>query len=106
MKSINILGTEYSFKVADLNNPELAENDGLCRVFDKEIIIRATEYMGGISQKSREERTDHVIRHELIHAIAQESGVSYGNNEDLVDWIAHIVPIVNKAFNEIKEIGE
>lgn len=106
MKSINILGTEYSFKVDDLNNPELAENDGLCRIFDKEIIIRATEYMGGISQKSREERTDHVIRHELIHAIAQESGVSYGNNEDLVDWIAHIVPIVNKAFNEIKEMGE
>ena len=45
----------------------------------------------------------HGVRHELIHAVAQECGVAYGNNEDLVDWIAHIIPIVNKAFDEIKE---
>lgn len=103
MKTVNILGTPYSFKVDDLNNPELGENDGLCRVFDKEIIVRATEYMGGISEESKQRRTDHVVRHELIHAVAQECGVAYGNNEDLVDWIAHIIPIFNKAFDEIKE---
>lgn len=103
MKTVNILGTPYSFKVDGLNNPELRKNDGLCRVFDKEIIVRATEYMGGISEGSKQRRTDHVVRHELIHAVAQKCGVAYGNNEDLVDWIAHIIPIVNKAFDEIKE---
>lgn len=103
MKTVNILGTPYSFKVDDLNNPELGKNDGLYRVFDKEIIVRATEYMGGISEESKQRRTDHVVRHELIHAVAQECGVAYGDNEDLVDWIAHIIPIVNKAFDEIKE---
>lgn len=106
MKIINILGTDYTFKVDDLNNEELATNDGLCRIYDKEIIVRATDYMAGLSEQSRQNRTDHVVRHELVHAVAQECGVSYGGNEDLVDWIAHIIPIVNKAFDEIKELGE
>lgn len=106
MKTINILGTDYTFKVDDLNNEELATNDGLCRIYDKEIIVRATDYMAGLTEQSRQNRTDHVVRHELVHAVAQECGVSYGCNEDLVDWIAHIIPIVNKAFNEIKELGE
>lgn len=106
MKTINILGTDYTFKVDDLNNEELAANDGLCRIYDKEIIVRATDYMAGLTEKSKQIRTDHVVRHELVHAVAQECGVSYGDNEDLVDWIAHIIPIVNKAFDEIKELGE
>lgn len=106
MKTINILGTDYTFKVDDLNNEELAQNDGLCRIYDKEIIVRATDYMAGLTEQSRQNRTDHVVRHELVHAVAQECGVSYGDNEDLVDWIAHIIPIVNKAFDEIKELGE
>ncbi len=106
MKTVNILGTPYTFKVDDLNNEELAQNDGLCRIYDKEIIVRATEYMAGLTDKSRQDRTDHVVRHELVHAVAQECGVSYGDNEELVDWIAHIIPIVNRAFDEIKELGE
>lgn len=106
MKTINILGTDYTFKVDDLNNEELATNDGLCRIYDKEIIVRATDYMAGLTEQSRQNRTDHVVRHELVHAVAQECGVSYGDNEDLVDWIAHIIPIVNKAFDEIKELGD
>ena len=106
MKIINILGTPYTFKVDDLNNPNLGTNDGYCKIYDKEIGIRPTEFMAGDSQKTRENRTDHVIRHELVHAVAQECGVSYGDNEELVDWIAHIIPIVNKAFDEIKELGD
>lgn len=106
MKTINILGTPYTFKVDDLNNEELAQNDGLCRIYDKEIIVRATDFMAGLTEQSRQSRTDHVVRHELVHAVAQECGVSYGDNEDLVDWIAHIIPIVNKAFDEIKELGD
>lgn len=106
MKTINILGTPYSFKVDDLNNPDLATNDGLCRIYDKEIVVRATEYMACGTEHARQTRTDHVVRHELVHAVAQECGVPYGDDEDLVDWIAHIIPIVNKAFAEIKELGD
>ena len=100
---LNILGTEYTYMVDDLNNEELAENDGICRIYDKEIIVRDKQYMAGLTDKSKQARKDHVIRHELIHAIAQECGVSYGDNEELVDWIAHIIPIVNKAFFDIRQ---
>ena len=44
---INILGTEYSFKVGDLNERELAENDGICELHDKYILVRNPEYMCG-----------------------------------------------------------
>ena len=70
---------------------------------DEEIVVREKQYMSGITDKSKQYRKDHVIRHELVHAVAQEWGVPYGDNEDLVDWIAHIIPIVNKAFDDIKQ---
>ena len=104
-ETISILGTEYEFVVDDLNNPELATNDGFCLIYDKKIVVRGRDYMSGLTEKSRQYRMDHVIRHELIHAVAQESGASYGNNEELVDWIAHIIPIVNKAFEDIGQKG-
>lgn len=101
--TINILGTDYTYKTDDLNNPELGANDGICRIYDKEIIVRENKYMSGFTDLTRQRRQDHVIRHELIHAIAEECGVNYGNDEHLVDWIAHIIPIVNYAFNDIKD---
>lgn len=98
---INILGTDYDFKKDDLNNPDLALNDGVCKTFDKEIIVRRKEYMDGNTEKGKTYRYNHVLRHELIHAVAEESGVSYGENEELVDWIAHIIPIINTKIAEL-----
>lgn len=101
MTKINILGTEYFVKDGDLNERELAENDGVCELYEKYILIRKPEYMCGLTDGARKERYNHVLRHEIIHAIAHECGVQYGNDENLVDWIAHIIPIVNKAIVEI-----
>lgn len=102
METINIMGTKYKFYVSDLNEEILAQNDGMCKLYDKEIWLRKAPYMGGDSDKSRYERFNHVLRHELVHAVAQECGVSYGENEELVDWIAHIIPIVNEAYDKLK----
>ena len=104
-KKINILGTAYEVYSDDLNNRDLAVNDGFCLIYDKEIVIRQPEYMDGLSARSRKERWNHVLRHELIHAAAQESGVKYGDDEALVDWIAHIVPIINNAVESLKSEG-
>ena len=102
MTKVNILGTEYTYMEDDLNNPDLALNDGICFIGDKEIVVRRKEFMNGATEKSREYRYRHVIRHELIHAFAEESGVSYGDNEKLVDWIAHMIPYINKAVCTIE----
>ena len=103
MTEINILGTIYEFKTGDLNERELAEADGICELYDKYILLRSPEYMCGQSAQARQNRYDHVLRHEIIHAIAHECGVKYGDDENLVDWIAHIIPIVNNAVREIEE---
>lgn len=101
MNKVNILGTEYEFTTDDLNNSELAVYDGKCDLFDKIILLRKKEYMAGNSDEAKKYRYDHVLRHELVHAFAQECGVSYGDNEELVDWIAHIIPLVNEAVVKI-----
>lgn len=100
------MGVPYTYKEDDLNNPLLAQADGICQLFGKEIVVRKTEYLDGNTTEEKAYRKDRVLRHELVHAIAEECGVRYGDNEDLVDWIAHIIPIVEKAFNEVKAKGE
>lgn len=100
---VNILGTKYDFSVDDLNNPDLAQNDGICKIYDKGIVIRNPAYMPGETEETRERRYEHVLRHEIIHAFAEESGVSYGDNEDLVDWIAAMIPRINAVYEEIQK---
>lgn len=105
MTKINIKGQDYEFSRDDLNNQELAENDGICKLLDKKIYVREREFLLGESEQAKKCREEHVVRHELVHALAEECGVAYGDNEDLVDWIAHIIPHINKAFNQLKEDG-
>lgn len=101
--TVNILGTEYTFTADDLNNRELAENDGVCFTADKRAIIRKPCYLAGSTEQRRKERFRHVIRHELIHAFATESAVSYDDDEQLVDWIAAMIPKINRAAEAIEE---
>lgn len=102
MTKVSILGKEYEVATDDMNNDELFENDGKCDLYDKKILLRKKEYMSGFSEAAREYRYNHVLRHELVHAFAQECGVPYGDNEALVDWIAHIIPLVNEAVVQIE----
>lgn len=103
---INIMGTEYEYFRDDLNNPELSTSDGYCMIYDKAICVRERRYLAGESEKAKMLREEHVIRHEVVHAIAEETGVEYGENEALVDWIAKVIPHVNKALEDIKNGDE
>lgn len=105
MTKLNIKGQDYEFFRDDLNNIDLASNDGYCKIFDKQICVRERQYLSGDCEESKKYREEHVVRHELIHALAQECGVAYGDDEALVDWIAAIIPHVNKAVNQLKEDG-
>ena len=105
MTKVNIKGQDYEVFRDDLNNPDLAENDGYCELYDKKICMRQREFLPGKSEEAKKLREEHVIRHELIHALAEECGVSYGDNENLVDWIAAIIPHVNKAVDQLRKDG-
>lgn len=96
------MGAHYSYDTECEDLTIMSGHDGVCKTFDKQIFLRTKELMCADSAAGLEYRFDHVLRHELVHAVAEECGVNYGDDEALVDWIAHIIPIVNKAFNEVK----
>lgn len=98
---VNVLGTEYEIIIDDSIVSKGV--DGLCKSYDKEIVIRSKGEMLGSedSESSKEVRYKEVLRHELIHAFFDEAGLDdYSSNEQLVNWIAIQFPKMLKAFIE------
>lgn len=68
MKTVNILGTEYTIEVDEsLDNKGL---DGLCKGYDKQITLRNVGSMlcDDDSTETKRKRYNEVLRHEIIHA--------------------------------------
>ena len=96
MKTVDVLGTNYLVMSQNkTQNPKLRDADGLCELYTKQIIL----------DNSWDERTDEhnfdnmesyyhkVLRHEALHALFYEAGLSkYTNDEDLIDAIAILYP--------------
>ena len=99
---VNILGTEYTLHQDDsLVNIGL---DGCCKQYDKEIRVRSVENMleADDTLEVKKIRHSEVLRHEMIHAFFNESGLDdYANNEQLVDWIAVQFPKMAAAFKDV-----
>ena len=102
MATTNVLGTEYKVVLDDLNNPWLLEKDGYCQVYDKMIVIRRPDLlvMDG-SDFAKQVRFQETLIHELIHAFSRESSTFYDNDENLVEWIAEMLPKIVKSYDEI-----
>ena len=102
----NVLGTEYKIIIDDSIATQGV--DGICKSYDKEIIVRSKEGMlcSDDSEKVKDIRYKEVLRHELVHAFFEESGFDdYSNNEQLVNWIAAQFPKMLKAFIEADCVG-
>lgn len=102
MDKVNVLGTEYDIITDD--SLILKGCDGECRSYSKEIRIRKVDDMlcSNDSTEVKEKRYREVMRHELVHAFFDESGLDdYGSNEQLVTWIASQFPKMLKAFLEV-----
>ena len=101
-QKIDILGTEYAVGIDDAAC--IAMNaDGLCKYYDKEIILRKLEKLldPDSSEESKLIRMKEVARHEIIHAFFAEAGLfDYSDNEQLVNWIAIQFPKMLKVFHD------
>lgn len=115
VKSIktNILGKEY---IINLNTPReiLTDCDGTCSRYDKTISMVDIDeiFDGGGTEIGRRERYAEGLRHEIIHAFFEESGLDeYSENEELVQWLAIQFPKIAEVFGildfteEIREMG-
>lgn len=102
MYKVNVLGVDYEviFCTA-LDNKDLIDASGLCNVYLKTI------YINTFGIEATQEDTNFLnetLRHELVHAFAYESGLwgqSWAKDEEIVDWIALMIPKLNKAILEV-----
>lgn len=105
----NVLGTEYKiFYSTEEEYPKLKDSDGINEFVTKEIYIEKELFQehrdDDLQVKDLPSYGRKVIRHELVHAFIEESGLAeccdWARSEELVDWIARQFPKMMKCFFE------
>lgn len=106
---VNILGTEYTIERHKRSeDPKLKDYDGYCDSSVKRIVVESKEE-GPNSVENLRQCEDEILRHEIVHAFLDESGLrtctyntnhGWARNEELVDWIALQAPKLFKAFRQ------
>lgn len=112
---IDILGTPYIIKRVDDGQDEYMEKmsfGGYCDGLNKEIVIlnlKSTAEWRNDSDCAIKAQEAETMRHEIIHAFLNESGLQWSSfvpdkawakNEEMIDWIALQFPKILKAFKE------
>lgn len=107
--SVRILGAEWKIifrKISEDKN--LEDTEGYASISSNKIVVRS-ENLEEIENFERYQKR--VLRHELIHAFLQESGLAqnsiedagaWARNEEMVDWFAHQSPKIFKVFTELE----
>lgn len=113
--TVNILGTSYTLTVKKYDEDkafELRSIDGYCDGLTKQIVVcDMTTYKGWEHepQETAAAAQRQTVRHEIVHAFFEESGLSdsglqyegsWAKNEEMVDWIASQGPKIYKAWQE------
>lgn len=113
---IDILGTEYTIETHKVSEDSYLEKNrlsGYCGEEDKLIIVAdmsEEKYFTGMDEKAQETYWKKTLRHELIHAFLNESGLSdssncydgaWAKNEEMVDWLAIQAPKIFSTFKEM-----
>lgn len=98
---MNILGSNYKL----IHDYMLSEDglDGCCNAYSKQIKIQTVENMLNVKDRyeEKQKRYNEVLRHEIIHAFFNESGLDeYSDDEVFVNWIAVQFPKIFKVFKE------
>lgn len=105
----NVLGEVYRiFYDTEEHDPKMKGNDGYTETAEKEIHIEKSIFEDHADDrqtiKNLPKYGRKVIRHELVHAFIEESGLAECNDwarcEELVDWIAKQFPKMMKCFVE------
>lgn len=114
MQTVSILGATYTITVKKYVEDETFKRykaNGYCSSAEKAIVL-----CDMATYPDWEDETDHVrekqmketLRHEIVHAFLNESGLSansnesdaWARNEEMVDWFAIQGPKIWKAWQE------
>ena len=112
---INILGTPYRVRRVKNGQDEFMDKmnyGGYCDGGSHEIVILDLHTVPDWENEPAEKRAAEerrTLRHEIVHAFLNESGLSYNSfapdgawakNEEMVDWMALQGPKIIKAWTE------
>lgn len=102
---VDILGTTYEIiQSTESEDPILRGSDGYCDHTIK-AIVHSDFIPDEDSLKDLDAYKNKVIRHEIIHAFLNESGLQcnsdWARNEEMIDYFAIQLPKMVKAMNSI-----
>lgn len=112
---INILGTKYKVMTRKISEDETLKNNrwaGYCGEESKEIVIAdmsEKQFFPDMNEDERESYRKKTLRHEILHAFLNESGLSanavvpeggWAKNEEMIDWFAIQSPKIYKVFKK------
>ena len=115
-REINILGTEYRIETHKVSEDSYLEENklsGYCGEEEKLIVIAdmtEEKYFTGMDEKAQASYRKRVLRHEIMHAFLNESGLSdssnrfdgaWTKNEEMVDWFAIQSPKIFEVYLEL-----
>ena len=115
MAKIDVLGTKYQITKVKMCQDEYMDKmqfGGYCDCGAKRIVILDLRTVPDWANEPEHIIIDMekcTIRHELIHAFLNESGLQHNSlvtdkawakNEEMVDWLAIQMPKLIKAFND------
>lgn len=119
IKTVNILGTSYRVHmgVSVSKDNELEGRFGYCSHTLKKIVIAdldSIETWKNEPSYSKKIQTNRTLRHEIIHAFLDESGLcgsstscdAWALNEEMIDWIAMQLPKILKVLRKLGCEGE
>lgn len=115
-RKINILGTEYRIETHKVSEDSYLEDNklsGYCGEEEKLIVVAdmsEEKYFPYMDETEKEAYRKRTLRHEIMHAFLNESGLSdssnqYGGawakNEEMVDWFAIQSPKIFEVYLEL-----
>lgn len=113
---VNVLGTEYTITIKKYDEDEVFGRrsiDGYCDSWIKQIVVCDMSTYKGWEHELPEtiaSAQKETIRHEIVHAFLDESGLGdnanavdcgWPQNEEMVDWFALQGPKIYKAWQEV-----
>ncbi len=116
MQKVNVLGTDYAIETRKISEDETMKKNQWCGYCDEELklIVVADmtekEFVDIETSEAQETFRKKTLRHEILHAFLNESGLSdsasravgaWAKNEEMVDWIAIQFPKILKAYEEV-----
>lgn len=102
--SVTVLGQPYEivYRPDSEQDPKLDEANGYCEPHSKKLIV-SDFTPDAKTVENPDDFKAKVLRHEIVHAFLHESGLrsnSWGDNEEIVDWIALQGPKLLRAWQE------